>query len=68
MVKTSTKKVPAKKVVKTKKKETFTITTFTEHGARSLKRIYENAGYKFVKSEVTPDKVYLTFEDNGPVS
>jgi hypothetical protein len=44
-------------------KETFTVTTFTERGARSLKRIYEGAGYKFVKSEITPDQVFLTFEN-----
>ncbi len=48
---------------KTTKKEKFTVTTFTERGALSLKKIYERAGYKFIKSEVTPDKVFLTFED-----
>lgn len=64
MVKKPTKKVPAKKVAKTKKKvETFTVSVFTERGAISHKKIYEKAGYNFVKSEVTPDKVFLTFED-----
>ena len=60
-------KKPAKKVVtKTEKKITksqFTVTVFTERGARSHKKIYEKAGYKFVKAEVTPAQVFLTFED-----
>ncbi len=47
-----------------KKIKTFTISTFTERGARSLKKVYEGAGFKFVKSEITPNKVFLTFEDN----
>lgn len=45
------------------KKEQFTVSVFTERGAISHKKIYEKAGYKFIKSKVTPDKVYLTFED-----
>lgn len=45
------------------KRETFTVSVFTERGAQSHKKIYEKAGYKFVKSKVTPDKVFLTFED-----
>ncbi len=45
------------------KKETFTVTTFTERGAIALRKSYEKVGYKLVKSEVTPDKVFLTFED-----
>jgi hypothetical protein len=45
------------------KKEQFTVSVFTERGAISHKKIYEKAGYKFIKSEVTPDKVFLTFED-----
>jgi hypothetical protein len=44
-------------------KANFTVTTFTERGARSLKGVYERAGYKFIKSKVTPDRVFLTFED-----
>jgi len=48
------------------KKETFTVTTFTERGAIALKKTYERAGYKFVKSKVTPEKVFLTFEDTDP--
>jgi len=43
---------------------TFTVTTFTERGAITLKKTYERAGYKFVKSKVTPDQVFLTFKDN----
>ena len=43
--------------------KTFTVTTFTERGAIALKKTYERAGYKFVKSKVTPDKVFLTFEN-----
>ena len=39
-----------KKAVKTKKKETFTVSLFTERGAISHKKIYESAGYKLVKS------------------
>jgi hypothetical protein len=61
------KKPAAKKIVKkeTKKKskEQFTVSVFTERGAISHKKIYESAGYKFIKSKVTPDKVFLTFED-----
>lgn len=45
-------------------KSTFTVTTFTERGAITLKKTYERAGYKFVKSKVTPDQVFLTFENN----
>lgn len=48
-----------------KKTETFTVSVFTERGAISHKKIYEKAGYKFVKADVTPDKVYLTFEDKN---
>jgi len=48
-------------------KKTFTVTTFTERGAIALKKTYERGGYRFVKSETTPDKVFLTFED-GPVA
>ena len=44
-------------------KKTFTITTFTEQGARTLRKTYERAGYVFVKSEVTEHQVFLTFED-----
>lgn len=64
MVKKAVKKV-AKKVAKLKvkkKAETFTVSLFTERGAISHKKIYESAGYKFVKSEITPNKVFLTFE------
>jgi hypothetical protein len=71
MPKKPVKKVAEKAVKKTavkaeKKiaKSQFTVTVFTERGARSHKKIYENAGYKFVKSEVTPNQVFLTFEDN----
>lgn len=46
-----------------KKAAKFTVTTFTERGARALKKTYERAGYKFVKSKITPDKVHLTFEE-----
>jgi hypothetical protein len=53
----------SKKTVKKSKAETFTVSVFTERGAISHKKIYERAGYKFVKSKVTPDKVFLTFED-----
>lgn len=53
------KEEPKKKVAKGK----FTVSVFTERGARSLKKIYEGAGYKFVSSKVTPDKVFLTFQD-----
>lgn len=42
---------------------TFTISTFTERGASTVKKTYERAGYRFVKSEVTPDQVFLTFVD-----
>lgn len=62
------RKKPMKKIAsklnnaKPVKKEKFTITTFTERGAKSLKGIYEKAGYKFIKSKVTPDRVFLTFE------
>lgn len=48
------------------KKEQFTVSVFTERGAISHRKIYERAGYKFIKSEVTPDKVFLTFEDTDP--
>jgi hypothetical protein len=41
----------------------FTVSVFTERGALSHKKIYEKAGYKFVSSKVTPDKVFLTFQD-----
>lgn len=63
----------AKKTIKKEQKkqltkEQFTVTTFTERGAVALRKAYEKVGYKLIKSEVTPDKVYLTFEDNGPVS
>jgi hypothetical protein len=54
-------KVKMKKI----KKEQFTVTTFTERGAIALKKTYERAGYKFVKSKVTPDKVFLTFEESS---
>ena len=60
------KKLEALKQKRAKKKiakSTFTVTTFTERGAITLKKTYERAGYKFVKSNVTPDKVFLTFED-----
>ena len=50
-------------MAKKPKKEQFTVSVFTERGAISHKKIYEKAGYKFIKSKVTPDKVYLTFED-----
>lgn len=66
MVKKVTPKKVAKKATKVtskKKAETFTVSVFTERGAISHKKIYEKAGYKFVKSNVTPDKVFLTFED-----
>ena len=54
----------AKKTAKPKKvREQFTVTTFTERGAVALKKTYERAGYKFVKSKITPDQVFLTFED-----
>lgn len=64
-------KKPAKKLVKKEEKKpkkkvaksTFTVTTFTERGAIALKKTYERAGYKFVSSKVTPDQVFLTFED-----
>lgn len=56
-------KTPSKKSIKKIKRETFTITTFTERSAISLKKTYEKFGYKFVKSKVTPDRVFLTFED-----
>ncbi len=46
-------------------KEQFTVTTFTERGAVALRKAYEKVGYKLIKSEVTPDKVFLTFEDDG---
>lgn len=52
-----------KAVKKKTKKETFTVTTFTERGAIALRKSYEKVGYKLVKSEVTPDQVFLTFED-----
>lgn len=54
----------AKKTIK-KAKEEFTVTTYTERGARALKKTYERAGYVFVKSKITPDKVFLTFEDKS---
>lgn len=54
----------AKKSTK-KTKETFTVTTYTERGARALKKTYEKFGYVFVKSKITPDKVFLTFEDKS---
>lgn len=64
MQKTNKKNIKNENKIKKKVEiETFTVTTFTERGARSLKRIYENAGYKFIKSEVTPDRVFLTFEN-----
>ena len=44
-------------------KEQFTVTTFTERGAVALRKAYEKVGYKLIKSEVTPDQVFLTFED-----
>lgn len=47
-------------------KEQFTVTTFTERGASVLKKTYERAGYKFIKSKITPDRVFLTFEDIDP--
>lgn len=62
MAKKAVKKV-AKKAAPKKKTETFTVSVFTERGAISHKKIYEKAGYKFVGSKVTPDKVFLTFED-----
>jgi hypothetical protein len=52
-----------KKTTPKKKAETFTVSVFTERGAISHKKIYESAGYKFVGSKVTPDKVFLTFKD-----
>lgn len=45
------KKKPAAKKVAAKKlptKETFEVGSFTERGAKSLRRIYEKAGYKFI--------------------
>ena len=55
--------MPRKKDAKPKaKKETFTVSVFTERGAISHKKIYERAGYKFLKSRSTPDKIFLTFE------
>ena len=62
MAKKAVKKVEEKLKKKVAKKQ-FTVTVFTERGARSHKKIYERAGYKFVKSKVTPDQVFLTFED-----
>ncbi len=47
-------------------KEQFTVTTFTERGAVALRKAYEKVGYKLIKSEVTPDQVFLTFEDIDP--
>lgn len=41
----------------------FTVTTFTERGAVAVRKTYERAGYRFVKSEITPDQVFLTFEE-----
>lgn len=58
------KKAITKKKTKDKNpKVPFTVSVFTERGAISHKKIYESAGYKFVGSKVTPDKVFLTFED-----
>ena len=62
MAKKAVKKVEEKLKKKVAKKQ-FTVTVFTERGAGSHKKIYERAGYKFVKSKVTPDQVFLTFED-----
>lgn len=47
----------------TKKKNTFTISTFTERGARSLRRYYEKAGYEFISVEIKPDNVLQVFKD-----
>ena len=47
--KPAAKKVAAKKVpTKKPSKETFEVGSFTERGAKSLRRIYEKAGYKFI--------------------
>ena len=54
-----TEEKPKKKVAKSQ----FTVTTFTERGAKALRKAYENVGYKMVKSKITPDRVFLTFED-----
>lgn len=59
MAKKVIKKEPKKRLTKSQ----FTVTLFTERGARSHKAIYERAGYKFVKSKITPDQVFLTFEN-----
>jgi hypothetical protein len=57
-------KKPIKKTIKKKAiRENFTVTTFTERGAVALRKAYEKVGYKLIKSEVTPDQVFLTFED-----
>ena len=56
------KKEPKKQLTK----KTFTVTTFTERGAVVLRKTYERAGYKLIKSKVTPDQVFLTFEDIDP--
>lgn len=53
----------AKSTNKKSKREQFTVSVYTERGAASHKKIYERAGYKFVKSKITPDRVFLTFED-----
>ena len=57
------KKVVKKEPKKRMTKSTFTVTTFTERGAKALRKAYENVGYKMVKSKITPDRVFLTFED-----
>jgi uncharacterized protein (AIM24 family) len=60
------KKTIKKKLKKQLTKEQFTVTTFTERGAVALRKAYEKVGYKLIKSEVTPDQVFLTFEDIDP--
>ena len=62
MAKKAIKKESKKQLLK----DQFTVTTFTERGAIALKKAYERAGYKFIKSKVTPDQVFLTFEDIDP--
>lgn len=63
MPKKPIKKVAKKAAPKKTTKEKFTVTTFTERGAVALRKTYEKVGFKLIKSEVTPDKVFLTFED-----
>jgi len=41
----------------------FTVSVFTERGAISHRKIYEKAGYKFIKAESKLDKIWLTFEE-----